>query len=151
MAFLAPPGIGVECGVARGGSLLCWASARVRRGSIIGVDNLSLNRWDFIRDNLAKWSPGIIYMTANSWEIGAAMMQQQKVAFCFIDACHGEEGIGRDVEVWPRTIMLGGIITFHDYSAPKCPAVKKCVDKWQAQAQWEDLGQVGSTKAFRRP
>jgi len=150
MALLAPPGIGVECGVARGGSVLCWSAARYRRGHILAIDNLSLNRWDFVRDNLAKWGPNIIYMVGNSWELGAMMMQQQHVAFSFIDACHDEAGIGRDIEVWPKATMLGGIITFHDYSAPKCPDVKRCVDRWQAAAQWEHLGQVGSTVAFRR-
>ncbi len=151
LALQAPDGIGVECGVARGGSLLCWAAARVKRGPILGVDNLSLNRWDFIRDNLRKWGPNIIFLRGLSWEVGALMEMAQGVAFCFIDACHDEAGIGRDVLTWPKTIKPGGIIVYHDYAAPKCPAVKRCVDAWQAEAQWEYLGAVGSTAAFRRP
>ena len=152
MALLAPAGIGVECGVARGGSLLCWAAARGRRGHILAIDNGSLEgRWAFARDNLDRWGPQIIYFVGNSWELGAMMVRHQKVAFSFIDACHDEAGVGRDIEVWPKATMPGGIITFHDYAARKCPDVKKCVDRWQAKDPWEHLGTVGSTIAFRKP
>lgn len=151
MALLAPAGIGVECGVARGGSVLCWSAARGRRGHILAIDTEDLDRWAYLKDNLTKWGPQIIFLHGLSWELGAMMVKHQKVAFSFIDACHDEAGVGRDIEVWPRATMPGGIITFHDYSAPKCPDVKRCVDKWQAKEPWERLGQVGSTLALRKP
>lgn len=151
LAGVAPDGISVECGTARGGSLLCWAAARHKRGPIIAVDLKVSERWYACRDSIRKWHPGIVFLAATSWDVGEMLRPQQEVAFCFIDACHGPEGIGRDVQVWSQTILPGGVIAWHDYGAPKCPAVKQCVDAWQVAAQWESLGAVGSTMAFRRP
>ena len=86
-----------------------------------------------------------------SWE-GAAHFEDESVAFCFIDADHSIRGIGRDILVWPQKIMQGGILAFHDYGAPKKSIAVKCiVDCWQAEVQWECLGRVGSTIAFRKP
>lgn len=150
LALAAPVGIGVECGVAKGGSLLCWAAARFQRGPIIAVDN-GTGWWDDAAKNLETYGRDIVYLDASSWVIGAALVLAQSVAFCFIDACHDEAGIGRDLQVWPQTIRPGGVIAFHDYSAPKCPDVKRCVDAWQAAAHWTELGRVGSTAAYRRP
>lgn len=150
LALAAPAGIGVECGVAFGGSLLCWAAARFKRGPVIGVDN-GLGRWDIANRNLRAHGLEIIYLDAESWVIGEAMALAQAVAFCFIDACHNETGIGRDLQTWPKTIMPGGIIAYHDYGASKCPDIKRCVDNWQHQANWEPLTVVGSTAAYKRP
>jgi hypothetical protein len=72
------------------------------------------------------------------------------VAFAFIDAGHRKEEISRDLAVWPKAIMLGGIIAFDDYGEAKWPAVKPCVDEWQAAAQWEGMGRVGNVIAYRR-
>jgi hypothetical protein len=151
LALNAPDGIGVECGVARGGSLLCWAGARASRGPILAVDNQILDVWTVARDNLARWGPDIVYLVGNSWELGAMLVQQQHVAFSFIDACHKEAGVGRDVEVWPRATKAAGVIVFHDYAGAKKYDVTRCVDRWQATARWEYLGQVGITIGFRRP
>lgn len=153
LALAAPDGIGVECGVAKGGSVLCWAAARFKRGPVLAVDNGRAARgwWTYAIENLAAYNRTIVYLNAASCVIGTALTQAQAVAFCFIDACHSEVGIGQDVQVWPQTIRPGGIIAYHDYAAPKCPDVKRCVDAWQAQAQWIALERVGSTAAYRRP
>jgi hypothetical protein len=74
------------------------------------------------------------------------------LAFCFIDADHGEEGIPKDIKVWPQKMMPGGILVYHDYGVWKpTVVVKREVDAWQAIAQWHDLGAVRSAKAFQRP
>lgn len=127
-----------------------WAAARFKRGPIVAVDK-GQGWWDYAVENLATYKNNIVYLSAESWVIGTAMMLARAVAFCFIDACHSETGIGRDVQIWPETILPGGIIAYHDYGAPKCPDVKRCVDAWQADAHWEPLLRVGSTAAYKRP
>jgi len=150
LALAAPDGIGVECGVARGSSLMCWAAARYRRGPVIAVDALVYPLWEYISVNLAKHGPNIIYLNGLSWVVGAMMAKHQRVAFAFIDAGHRKEEISRDLEVWPKAIMLGGIIAFDDYAAAMWPAVQPCVDEWQAAAQWEGMGRIGNVIAYRR-
>lgn len=147
LAEIAPDGRAVECGVRGGGSLSCWYIAREGRGPIYGVDT--------------KIRPSLTY-TIERYEMKvriihtqshlAAAKIQGKVAFCFIDADHAEEGIRADIAVWPDKVMPGGILAFHDYGVWKpSVAVKKVVDEWQAAAKWELLGQVGSLIAFRKP
>lgn len=146
LAAMAPDGIAVECGVHHGGSLVCWAAAREGRGEIVAVDSKFREAF---HQNLALvgLTPRII--EANSWD--APGLIGRPVAFCFIDACHGPEGISRDVAAWPDAVMPGGILAFHDYTAPKSPAVQEYVDAWQAKARWEPLDLIGSLIAFRRP
>jgi len=78
------------------------------------------------------------------------------LAFCFIDGDHTITGIPRDILEYAPKIVPGGIIAFHDYDKDegkrgKGYVVKTTVDTWDRQAQWEDLGQVGLVKAYRRP
>ena len=146
LAAMAPDGIAVECGVHYGGSILCWAAAREGRGEIVAVDSkfsggfqLHCERYGF--------APRLLQM--NSWDAPAAI--GELVAFCFIDAQHGEP-FCNDIAVWPDKIMPGGILAFHDYGVWKPNVVvKREVDRWQAAAQWEYLGLVGALIAFRRP
>ena len=150
LADMAPDGIAVECGVYRGGSLICIATVREGRGPIIAVDNWISKKEQIFRDNMAKHGIDVQILTMPSWE-GPAHIDGE-AAFCFIDADHGEAGIPKDILVWPQKIMPGGILAFHDYDVWKTTVVvKREVDKWQAEARWEALGQVGSTIAFRRP
>lgn len=145
LAAMAPDGIAVECGVKYGGSLLCWAAARQGRGEIIAVDSkfrpgffMHLDRYDF--------RPRLLEVL--SWDAPALI--GEPVAFCFIDACHGEDFV-HDIATWPDAIMPGGIICFHDYKAWKSPVIAREVDAWHAAAGWECLGIVGAAIAFRRP
>ncbi len=147
LAQVAPDGIAVECGVAHGGSLACWAAARVGRGPIVGVD---VKFRAGVRERLDAYGYGITYLEMPSWD-GANKIKGQ-VAFCFVDADHGVNGIPRDVAVWPEKVMPGGILAFHDYGVNKpAYAVTRCVDEWQQRARWEYLGQIGALVAFRRP
>ena len=87
---------------------------------------------------------------ANSWEAWSQVPDD--LAFCFIDADHGEQGIPRDIQVWPQKMAPGGVLVFHDYGVWKpTVAVKRVVDEWQAEACWEFLGSCRSAYAFRRP
>ena len=146
LASLAPPGIAVECGVYHGGSLVCWTGAR--DGPFVAVDNWMFKNEHRFRANMERYDLDVTVLSMNSWKAPACI--DGKVAFCFIDALHDGKGIPNDIAVWPDKIMDGGIIAFHDYDTWKCKAVKQAVDKWQARAQWEFMGLIGSTIAFRR-
>jgi len=88
-------------------------------------------------------------LDVDSWD--APAMIEEQVAFCFIDSDHAI-GPPRDIPAWTEKMMPLGIIAFHDYGVWKPNVtVKTYVDEWDAQAQWERMGLVGSTIAFRRP
>lgn len=145
LATMAPDGIAVECGVHRGGSLICWAAAREGRGEIVAVDYKF--REGFHR-HLAEVGLSPRLIEAMSWE--APGLIGAPVAFCFIDADHGEP-FCRDIAVWPGAIAPGGILAFHDYNTWKSPVVKREVDRWHQTTDWEFMGLVGALIAFRRP
>lgn len=147
LAGQAPDGAAVECGVYRGGAFACWTMAREGRGNLYANDGKG-------RPSLYRCIEGygidatVLIMPAK--DVPAVI--DEDVAFCFIDAEHGEGGITEDIKVWPAKIMPGGILAFHDYDVWKPNVVvKREVDRWQAKAQWYCLGSVGSTIAFRRP
>lgn len=147
LAQVAPDGIAVECGVKHGGSIATWAAAREGRGPIVAVD---VKIRAGVRERLAAYGYGITYLEMPSWD-GANAIKQQ-VAFCFVDADHGETGVPRDMAVWPGKIMPGGVLAFHDYDVWKPNVVvKRYVDEWQAMARWQFLGQIGALIAFRKP
>jgi hypothetical protein len=146
LAEIAPDGKAVECGVWEGGSLVCWAMAREGRGPLIAVDIDFKPEFD---DNLDRY--GLFVRKVRSTTEEAAAIIRGRVAFCFIDSDH-RSGIGKDIKVWPDKIMPNGVIAFHDYGVWKpWIMVKKEVDKWQKEAGWELLGQVGSLIGFRKP
>lgn len=154
LARTAPDGPAVEVGVWKGGSILCWARSRVGRGAFYAVDSWYGKQESKVRDRfLANRKASGLRITLRSQEgyVAAEHFHDGTVAFCFIDACHDEDGIGKDLPAWVPKIAPGGVLAFHDYGTHKCPAVKKVVDAWQAEARWEPLGIVGSAIAFRRP
>ena len=150
LAEKAVDGTAVECGVLYGRSLAAWAPKRKGRGEIVAVDcwQRGDKQHQAFLFNMTQLQMQCRTISGNSWEVAD---QVGPTAFCFIDACHGPEGIGRDVPVWTAKIVAGGIIAFHDYGTWKCPAVKEAVDRWQKVARWEEMGLVGATMAYRRP
>lgn len=153
LAEQAPDGPAVECGVYTGGSLVCWAMARLGHGAIVAVDNWSSKTRGRFTENMRRLKlldrEDFHVFSGNSWEVRPAWSDN---AFCFIDSDHGIRGITRDILVWPDQIMPGGILVFHDYGVWKpTVVVKAIVDAWQWEAKWDDLGLVGAVKAFRRP
>ena len=151
LAVLAPDGPAVECGVYAGGSLVCWAAAREGRGEVIAVDDWSSKTRDMFFRSLQRYALSCRVLEMPSWQAPALLAEP--VAFCFIDANHGEP-FARDLAAWPAKMAPGGILAFHDYGVWKPTVmVKRYVDEWRAGegAAWEQLGQVGAVIAFRRP
>ena len=140
LARKAPDGMAVEVGALYGRSALAWTVGRRGRGEMLVVDDLCRKSMVQNLPPDVRWKKGI------SWE---AAERLPDLAFCFIDADHGEM-FARDIEAFIPKIIPGGVIAFHDYE-PDRFTVKPRVDEWQESAQWEPLGLVGSLIAFRRP
>jgi len=157
LARVAPDGAAAEAGVHKGGSLATWSAARVGRGRIIAVDNFynrpanapQEKRVARFLASMARMGIPCELIECDSW-LGPGRIGE-RLAFCFVDACHGDEGISRDVPAYTGAMMPGGIACFHDYGTRKCPAVKRRVDEWNATARWEVVGFAGSVIALRCP
>lgn len=157
LAAIAPDGPACEVGVYTGGSIVCWARARCQRGAIFAVDAFGPeSKWarafgDYKYNIMRNGLDDVITLVREqSYE--ATPYVPDGLAYLFIDAHHGLVGIPRDIVVWPQKVKPGGIIVFHDYiSSKKTAVVGCCVDAWQAEVNWIDLGMVGSAKGFMRP
>ena len=147
LAAKAPNGPAVEIGVLCGRSIVAWSGARYERGPVWASDIVDRGE---LRLNLAALPYRVEVAIAPSWE--AAAMVPDGLAFCFIDADHGIDGIPKDILPWTAKIRPGGIVVFHDYGVWKpTVVVKRYVDLWQKFAKWEELGAVRSAQAYRRP
>jgi len=150
LAGMAPDGPAVECGVYTGGSLVCWACARLGRGPLWAVDDWSLcARADF-EANAGRYGLAVRIVDGKSYEVHDQV--DDGLAFCFVDADH-KDGIARDIAIWPGKVRPGGVIAFHDYGVWRPEVeVKAAVDAWQAEAGWIRInGVVSSLIGFRRP
>jgi len=152
LAAKAPDGIAVECGVHRGGSLVCWAGARAERGPIFAVDNWRSPVLEKFKANIAQAGLNITTYTEDTWR-AASHFENGSIAFLFHDAAHGYEwGFLKDLAHWPEKVMAGGIFAIHDYGVWKqSVCVKHFVDAWATWTWWEYLGNVNGLIAFRRP
>jgi len=150
LALEAPDGPACEVGAFCGSSLMAWASARLGRGAIAAIDIESRPE---LEENIRHSGYPVEILIGDSHEVWEII--PEGLAFCFIDGDHTGPGIRRDMRYTVK-VKRGGIIAFHDYDKDedkkgKGYEVKAMVDAWQYNAQWEDLGQVGLVKAFRRP
>lgn len=154
LAAMAPDGAGVECGVYKGGSLAVWSAAREDRGAIYAVDSWELPHWAKAKVEyhrmMKTYDIPAIELQIESWD--APHLISDEIAFCFIDAYHGDPQFPRDLAAWTPRIIPGGVIVFHDYGVSKPNVtVKQHVDKWHKEVRWHRLGVVGSAAAFMRP
>lgn len=157
LALSAPDGLALEAGVAKGGSIAAWSAARIGRGRIVAVDNwMPMPKWGpqakrrlAFDIHMARYGIPVEMLECDSWDAPAKL--GEPIAFGFIDACHGDEGISRDVPAYTSAMMPGGILVFHDYGTWKCPAVKMRIDEWNAVHQWQVIAIVKATIALRCP
>ena len=122
----APAGTAVEVGALHGRSMLAWSTKRRGRGDMLVVD-------DLCRDTLKRNLPeDITLIKGISWEVAENL---PCLAFCFIDADHGEV-FAKDLAAYVPLIVPGGVIAFHDYE-PDRFAVKPLIDEWQESEPWD--------------
>jgi hypothetical protein len=55
----------------------------------------------------------------------------------FIDAEHTFEALKKDLEIWECKVKTGGIISGHDYNHGNFPDVKKVIDAWVSEKNYE--------------
>lgn len=72
----------------------------------------------------------------------------EKVDCVFIDAAHDEANCTADFFAWNEVLKPGGVMAFHDVDSTIHPGVTVTLKK---HVQWQNLGQVGSCRAYRKP
>jgi hypothetical protein len=115
LARLAPDGAAAEIGVKKGGSFLCWSSAREGRGGLYAIDDWSSKTEGAFLSNCKAYGVPVTVLAMKSVD-----SKNHGTAGLFGTA---HTGIWDDVRLWPDKIMPGGIIAFHDYDVWK-PTVK---------------------------
>ena len=55
----------------------------------------------------------------------------------FIDAEHTFDALKKDLEIWESKVKTGGIISGHDYNHGNFPDVKKVIDAWVIEKNYE--------------
>ena len=148
LARKAPAGVALEIGVRHGYSLLQWAPVRRGRGRIIGVEKLDTRI-------MRRCLRGLSYVDILIGDSADTPEEIPDLAFLFIDGDHKPEGIRRDIKRFVPRVLPAGIVAYHDYGrhreGPPEIGVTDAVDEWQAHVGWEFLGQVATTRAYRRP
>jgi hypothetical protein len=140
LARNAPNGASAEVGALYGRSVLAWSIGRRGRGKMLVVDD------ECRRALFQNVPPDVVCKKGVSWEMAERLPD---LAFCFIDADHGQD-FARDLAAYAPKIVPGGVIAFHDYE-PNRFRVKPMVDEWHEAERWEWLDTVGTLIAFRRP
>jgi hypothetical protein len=132
----------VHIGVMHGGSLHC-SRAGSPQGVIVGVDlNLDTLRGD----------PEAVLLHGDSMMLGQHW--ETPIHFLFMDGAHDWPSILLDIEVWARSVVVGGIMAFHDADYHH---VTTAIEKWGGKG-WPEikLQQPGTPhtalriRAFRR-
>ena len=113
----------VHIGVMHGGSLHC-SRAGCLGGIIVGVDlNIDTLRGD----------PQAILLKGNSVLLGQHW--ETPIHFLFMDGAHDWPSIMLDIEVWARSVVVGGIMAFHDTDYHH---TEVAIEKWGAKG-WSEL------------
>jgi len=87
-------------------------------------------------------------VVGDSGEVGMAW--NIPLDLVFVDGCHNQEGVGRDIKAWAPHVKAMGLLVFHDYDHV-WPGVTNTVDEWFEEAVkrgWRKIGRVSITVAF---
>lgn len=106
-------------------------------------------------NNMRELDLAPIMLTGFSEDLGKSFYDGP-ADIIFIDAGHHYKEVGIDIEVWIPHVRAGGVVIFHDYwkdenSHPLHKEVKKAVDEWHEQAQWERVAGPDSIVYFIKP
>jgi cephalosporin hydroxylase len=141
------PGIIVEIGTARGGTLLIWSQLASRQVITCDLQDLS-DKADLLTAFPPKGSQcAVTLLRGDSHD--AAFKQQlarhldgKKADFLFIDGDHTKSGVTADYQDYREFVRPGGIIAFHDIvEAQPYPTN-------QVYELWKDLRQEFPSEEF---
>lgn len=113
----------VHIGVRYAGSLHC-SRAGCPKGLIVGVD---------LNFNVIQGDPQAILLKGNSTLLGQHF--ETPIHFLFMDGAHDYATILLDIELWARSVVVGGIMAFHDTDFHH---TKTAIKKWDGEG-WEEL------------
>jgi predicted O-methyltransferase YrrM len=137
----------VNIGIFRGASLYCLRA---------GAPHATLYGLDIAYPQGALLDPAarVRLIIADSGECWRDF--NEPVHLLFIDGDHSYKGVRRDIAGWTPKIVPGGVVAFHDFKtepkvAAKHAGIKRAILEWAPEAGWEQLPDVGSLRAYRRP
>jgi hypothetical protein len=149
----------VEVGAWQGRSTFVLASAaRICGASFFSVDNFSAparvryrpSSPEILLANLSRFGiqfEGLLPMESRA----AAELVKGRLTLLFLDGDHGEGPLQTDLDVWTPRFSREAVVLFHDYGAPRWPAVAAVADRWKAanEARVAEIGLVERLAAFR--
>jgi predicted O-methyltransferase YrrM len=154
-----PNGTFLEVGAWQGRSTFVLCSAARKCGAcLFSVDNFSApervrytpSSPETLLDNLSRF--GIQFRGLLPVESRAAAERVPgKLTLLFLDGDHGEGPLQTDLDVWTPRLRREAIVLFHDYGAPRWPAVAVVADRWRAAnpVRVAEIGMVDRLAAFR--
>jgi hypothetical protein len=149
--WISPGDICVDVGVSRGKSA---ATMALMSNKVYAVSNWNNppegDRHEFeLRMQKIGAKQNITTIQLPSVE-GAAKLKADGIVpdVVFIDAAHDEANVTADIAAWRDVLKPGGILAFHDCTSKDHPGVAIAVDKHMT---WDCLGEVRSTRVYRKP
>ena len=137
----------VNIGIFRGATLYCLR-AGAPKARLVGID--------IAYPQGAKLDPKarVEIVVGDSGRLWAKF--NDPVHLLFVDGDHSYRAVRRDIAGWTPKVVPGGVVCFHDFKtepkvAAKHAGVKQAILEWAKEAQWEQLPDVGSLRAYRRP
>jgi len=142
----------MELGVCHGRTLAALAMVAMNKaGLVIGVDDWGLE------GSLIEVADTLKALGILNWDLRKVktqhLLHSQPLDFLLVDAGHDEANVKPDIEKYVPLVRLGGIVMFHDYDEPFDRNSAHWAVRYYADlacGTWEDLGQVGGLKAWRR-
>lgn len=150
------PGVVVEIGTHRGGTLRCWAATAAADALLVSIDlpnpaeGMGTRPDDLLAARRAL-QPGqaLAEITADSHAPGtrdllAGILAGRPIDFLWIDGDHSEAGVRQDWALYSGLVRPGGMIALHDiHPDPELPGN-------QVQPLWRELQArfAGRTEQF---
>jgi cephalosporin hydroxylase len=130
----------LEIGTDEGGTLFLWTRVAPADAHLVALDIRplgllgGLSSWALVRRGLGHGSQRIdLAMPRDSHDAATvehvrSLFGGEPVDFLFIDGDHSYDGVRQDFEMYSPLVRAGGLVAFHDTSAPDAPDV---VRYWQ--------------------
>lgn len=149
----APPGVVLEIGTDRGGTLFLWTRVAADDAVLLALDLRKM------KGRLGRFSPYALVRMGfardrqrielvdradshdpRTLERVRSILRGRHVDFLFIDGDHSYEAVRRDFELYEPLVRPGGLVAFHDVSIRTTP------DTIGTAAFWSELKQGGHTE-----
>lgn len=133
----------INIGFCFGTSVLAMAEAR-KDAFIFAIDHVYCERGVENLRVAGVWDEGRVFHIVRRSQ---GVVWPWLVDMVFVDGGHGLADVRGDIEAWRSSLMVGGIMAFHDYGTPSLPSVRAVVD--EMMDGYDVLLHRETIKAFR--